>query len=247
MRRRESVGAVIVCLGIASVAHAGRTRFGWLYDTETIPERGVELETWYLEEDGKGEPDVDETAVLWMPVVGVTDRIELAFPFELKYEREEGAADTRLERLGAEVRWRLTDPDPVERGPFAPLLRLGVKRMIAERSVVRIEGDVVLSYEAGRVLFVIDVGGIAEVNEADGEAVYEVRPAAGLSVRATTELRFGAELYSEIGLEDHPGVDWYSVGPNIAWTHGRFWLAGSFPIGLKNIDAAPRLNFAIAF
>jgi hypothetical protein len=36
-------------------------------------------------------------------------------------------------------------------------------------------------------------------------------------------------------------------GPNLALTHGRFWLAGTFGIGVFGIDSAPRLNWGIAF
>ena len=247
MHRATILASLFLVPTVVNPAHAGRSRFGWLFDTETIPQRGVEVETWYLEEDGKGDPDVDESKVLWQPVIGVTDRLELAFPLELAFERETNAADTALERFGAELRWRLTDPDPVERGPFAPLLRLGAKRLIGERDLLRLEANVVLSLDAGPVHLAMDLGAVGEVDPIEGTALYEARPGAGASVRVIGELRLGAEFYGEIGLGDHPGVDWYSLGPNVAWTHGRFWLSGSFPIGLKNIDAAPRVNLAIAF
>ena len=246
--RRPPILPVLLCfLGLGSSAHAGRSRFGWLYDTETIPQRGVEVETWYLEEDGKGEPDVDESKVLWQPVVGITDRLELAFPLELTFEREMNMGGTALERFGAELRWRLTDPDPVERGAVAPLLRLGAKRVIAERDLLRVEADVVVSVDAGPVHVAADLGAVGEVDVAAGTAVYEARPGVGASVKVVGELRLGAEFYGELGLGDSTAVDWYSLGPNLAWTHGRFWLSGSVPLGLKNIDAAPRLNLAIAF
>src|SRR5262249_30246347 len=114
-----------------AMAHAGRTRFSWLYDIETVPERGVELETWLVEEDGKGTPSVDATSIWWGPVVGVTDRVELAFPIEMAFTTPDNGFS--LDRIGAELRWRLTSPDPVESGPFSALVRLAVKRLVTDR------------------------------------------------------------------------------------------------------------------
>jgi hypothetical protein len=67
-------------------------------------------------------------------------------------------------------------------------------------------------------------------------------------VAVSEELRLGAETYSEMDPSNGSiSVDWIGAGPDLAWTHGRFWLAGSVLVGLKGIDAAPRLNFAVAF
>src|SRR5262245_65709667 len=100
MRRLVSL-VMLGALLLPSVARAGRTRFGWLYDTETVPERGVELETWMLEEDGKGSPPVDESSLWLAPVVGVTDRVELAFPIEISFESVSMESRKDLSRLGA--------------------------------------------------------------------------------------------------------------------------------------------------
>ena len=229
------------------VAAAGRTRFGWLYDTETVPERGVELETWMLEEDHKGNPPVDETSLWLAPVVGVTDRVELAFPIELSFTSGGmEAASTNIDRLGAEIRWRLTSPDPVESGPFSALVRLAAKRLVTDRGAVRFEPGVVLGYDIGRAHLLADLEGIVEIPDA-GSVRSEFRPGAGASIQVVGELRAGAEFYSEIALGDTPSVTWAALGPVLSWTHGRFWLAASFPIGLDNITAAPRVNWAVAF
>src|SRR5205823_10500901 len=104
-------------------AHAGRSRYGWLYDTETNGERNVEIESWISEENGKGTPPSEETLWWFGPVIGLTDRIDLALPIEIAFGTEGMTSGTNLQRFGAEVRWRLTNPDPVERGPVAVLLR----------------------------------------------------------------------------------------------------------------------------
>lgn len=237
--------AVLILLWPA-VAYAGRTRFGWLYDTETVPERGVELETWMLEEDGKGNPPVDESSLWLAPVVGVTDRVELAFPIEFSFTSNDMSSQTNLERFGAEIRWRLTNPDPAESGPFSVLLRLAAKRLITDRGAVRFEPGVVLAYDVGRLHAVLDLESIVEIPNM-GSVRSEFRPGGGAVVQIVGELRAGAEYYSEIALGDTPSVTWHALGPTVSWTHGRFWLAASCPIGLSNITAAPRLNWAVAF
>jgi hypothetical protein len=244
--RRFAALAIALALLNPRPARAGRTRFGWLYDTETVPERGVELETWFLEEDGKGSPPTDESTLWLAPVVGVTDRIELAFPFEISFERSEMESRTDLSRLGAEVRWRLTSPDPVESGPFSALVRLAVKRLVTDRGAVRFEPGLVLAYDIGRVHLVLDLETVVEVPDS-GTLRSEFRPGAGVSVQLAGELRAGAEYYSEIALGDTPSTTWHALGPTLSWTHGRFWLAASCPIGLENITAAPRLNWAVGF
>ena len=60
------------------------------------------------------------------------------------------------------------------------------------------------------------------------------------------ELRAGAEVVASL-FPRGAGTDWVAAGPNLAWTHGRFWLAASLPIGLSNIDAAARVRWGIAF
>src|SRR5215470_14351616 len=95
MRRRSltAFGAVLAVLFVGATvgpAFAGRTRFGWITDTETIPQRAVELESWVLEQDGKGAdgvPKTDQTLVWWAPVIGLTDRLELALPVEIAFNR----------------------------------------------------------------------------------------------------------------------------------------------------------------
>jgi len=254
MRRRSltAFGAVLAVLFVGATvgpAFAGRTRFGWITDTETIPQRAVELESWVLEQDGKGAdgvPKTDQTLVWWAPVIGLTDRLELALPVEIAFTRTAAASSTQLLRFGAEVRWRLVDADPVEAGPFAALVRVAAKRPVTQRSVGRFEGELVLSYDVGPVHIGADGTAIFDVNTDDGSTAILVRPGAGASVQVVGELRLGAEVFSEIQARG-AGTTWVAAGPNLAFTHGRSWLSGSFLIGIHNIDLAPRLIWAIAF
>src|SRR5918996_52425 len=115
--RRGQWAFVFALLALASrEARAGRSGFAWFFDSEVVPERGVELETWVIDENSLGDDDRDTTRVQWQPAVGVTDRLELALPVELDFiELDDpmvGGAP-QLPKYGAEVRWRLVAQDPV--------------------------------------------------------------------------------------------------------------------------------------
>jgi hypothetical protein len=243
-------GAALTATG-PRVAGAGRTHFGWLRGADVVPERAVELETWIFEKNGVGDDGEvdevpDETAVWWTAVVGITDRIELGLPIEIRHTQV-GDTDglTLLYAAGAEVRWRLVSPDPVEAGPLAPALRIGVHRLINARSRTRGDAGLAIGADLGsRVHAAVDLGATWIVGE--GESLFELTPAAGVSIRIIDELRVGAEAYSEVALRGQER-DWLAAGPNLAWTHGRFWMTAALPIGLIDISTAPRINWAVAF
>ena len=64
-------------------AHAGRSHYGWLYDTEVLPEGGVELQVITAEQNHYRPGDIQDTTWWTGVVVGLTDQLELALPFEL--------------------------------------------------------------------------------------------------------------------------------------------------------------------
>lgn len=235
--------AIALLLLLGRPALAGRTHYGWMYGTEIIPERTVEVETWILEENGKGGT-IDETLLWWGPVVGVTEHLEIAVPVELAYEAEDGAGGFRFLRWGADLRYRFDSPDPLEAGAVTTLARVAVKRLVEQRKGARAEADLVIAFERGRVHGQIDLGLVGKKVGAEEEL--ELRPGAGVSLAVTRELRLGAEVYAELGLVGDP-VDWLTVGPTLGWTAGRFWLSGTFGVGVFGIDTAPRINMAVAF
>ena len=90
---RLSTVLPLILLSPAS-ARAGRTHFGWLYGTTTLPERTVELESWFLEETGKGDDRLDEALLWWGPVVGLTDELELPFRAKVVFAGKERSMGT---------------------------------------------------------------------------------------------------------------------------------------------------------
>ncbi len=234
---------------VARPAAAGRGAFGWLVDTPVNPERIVEIETWVWETNHV-EDGVRETYLWWGPTIGITDQVELALPIELEWARGEGPDDTfTFDRFGAELRWRLVTSDPVEAPKLVPLIQLAAKRLVGERSSALVEADAVVSYDAGRAHLAANAGVTAVIaGDADARA-FGVRGALGASVRVVDDLRLGAELVLAAPITGETD-EWIAAGPQLAWTHGRFWLSASFPIGPAEGGGAltlPRLRWGIAF
>jgi hypothetical protein len=228
-------------------AEAGRTFYGWLYGTEVMPERGVELQSWITEENFDPR---EETNWLFGAQVGITDQLEIGFPLEIDWFRDvnpvtmQPFAATVFARYGIEGRYRFVTQDPVDAPAIAPLVRVAAKRIIGDRDAVQPEADLVVSYESGATQIIVDLGFYGVIS--DDTQIFEFRPGAGVSVLAIDELRFGAEVFAKIKTE---GESWVVAGPNMSWTWGRFWISGSFGIGLvqDRIKSAPRVQWGIAF
>lgn len=243
--RKLAAWAVAILGALAGDAAAGRTHYGWLYGTEVMPERGAEIQTWVAETNARGDLDRSESLLWWGPLVGVTDRLELALPVEATWAEADGVEpDFTFSRWGVEARYRFVSQDPEEAPPFAPLVRIGLKREVGVRDAARPELDLVLSYEAGRVHALVDLGIVGEITRDD--ARFEVRPGAGVSIETIDDLRVGAEAYAELDLDDSDR-SWAAIGPNIAWSHGRFWASAALGIGIYQIRTAPRVMWGIAF
>jgi hypothetical protein len=237
--------ATAATAAMPGVAHAGRTPYGWLLGTEVIPERGAEIMTWVAEENGKEPNDIHDTWLAWSALVGVTDRLELGLPIEMLWREQDGVEPSFTVRwFGAEARYRFVSPDPVEAPALSPLVRVAIKRDVTTRGLVRAEANLVATYRAGRVQATVDLGGIADVGRDDSH--FELRPGAGVSVELCADLRLGAEAYAELSLDDDR-ESWAAFGPNLAWTHGRFWLSAAFGIGIYQIETAPRIVWGILF
>src|SRR5437763_1439258 len=71
-------------------------------------------------------------------------------------------------------------------------------------------------------------------------------PLIGVTDQLELALPVGGEVYAELSLDDKED-SWVVAGPDLSWTHGRFWLTATFGIGVYNITAAPRFMWGIAF
>lgn len=248
---RTALALLIAACVLPRTAHAGRSFYGWLYGTEVMPERGVELQTWIQDENDKYGTRTKETWLAWAAQVGVTDQLEIGLPIELVWSDTVSATDPTMDkvtftfkRFGLEARYRLVSPDPAEAPPLVPLIRLAVKRDVTVRDSVHIEGDAVVSYEHGTLHALVDIGLTGDVTSSTRHS--ELHPGAGVSVLAAGELRLGVEAYGELSL-DTQAESWATAGPDLSWTHGRFWISGAFGVGLYHVKVAPRVIWGIAF
>jgi hypothetical protein len=228
--------ALSLLIGLCADAGAARRRFAWLWDTEVNPQRGVELEWWVWETTG----DLDRAWLLVSTVVGLTDNLELGLPVAITWRYEGG---TELDSYGLEARWRLASADPARSGPLVLLLRGGARRQIQAEGV-RLDGGATLSFASGRLRAVADAEVIYSSSSDSAAAAFGV----GLSFAISDDLFAGVESYGVAPLAD--GADpWFSLGPNLSFTWGRFWLTASLPIGIdaNAPDLLPRVIWATAF
>src|SRR5580658_7067101 len=100
-----------------SVAFAGRSFYGWLYGTDVLPERGVELGTWIQQENGQpsfinGQSNFPEDETRWWEAVevGITDQLEIIFPIEIAWQegttiKASTVKLTTFDRVGIDLRY----------------------------------------------------------------------------------------------------------------------------------------------
>jgi len=247
--RRAMVLAGVMAVVVPGTARAGRSDFAWLFGSEVLPERGVELQQWVWEEDGKDGPlHTRETSLWWAPTIGITDQLELSLPIEMGWHVDSASAPSfTLQAYGLDARYRFVSQDPVDKPAFAPLVRVAVKRDVTQRDGVIGQADLVGTYDVSdAVQLAADVGFAMEVHSGSRASEYELHPGVGMSVKAVGDLRFGAEAYAELSLQDST-ASWAVVGPNLAVTHGRFWLSAAFGIGVYHISYAPRVVWGVLF
>ena len=127
-----------------------------------------------------------------------------------------------------------------------PLIRVGIKKPVYEGVAAQLEADAIVSYDQDRVHATIDLGVIDDVRS--GDDYMQTHSGAGVSVKVTDELAVGAEGYAELHLAGATSADdWAIVGPDLSWTHGRFWLTATYGVGVYQVWSAPRVKWGIAF
>jgi len=236
MRALGALAALLLVLDVSPAA-AGRRRFAWVLDPELVPQRGVELE-WWIEERILGERDVGELAV--HGVIGLTDNLELALPLETYWDQD----GLYLQGYGAELRWRLAPADPARAGPVIPLLRAGVRRLTSPGALGLTAGVAVAVDASARLRIALDAGVGWRTGDERAYLVYS----GGATFALTGDLFAGVEAYGVLDTDD-PDTAWIAAGPVLSFTHGRFWITGSLPIGLvaSAPDLLARVVWATAF
>ncbi len=237
---------LVVAPGTAS---AGRTFYGWLQSSETMPERGAEIGTFISEENYLSELDNLRDTTWWIaPSIGINDQLELTLPITFAWDRADntGPRSTML-HYAAELKYRFVTSDPVDKPAFAPAILVGVNRIVTgARDAVEPHVTLIGTYEAGIVHADLNLGATAVITP--DSSYWQAVPGIGISIAATDELRFGVEAFGELALNDDGGnYSWAAVGPNAAWTHGRTWISAAYGIGVYHVRDAPKFNWGIAF
>jgi hypothetical protein len=247
VRRLALFALVVAAPGTAS---AGRSFFGWLQSTDVMPERGAEIATFVSEENRLSQLDNLRDTTWWIaPSIGINDQLELTLPVEFTWDRADiGGPRSTLSEYGVDLKYRFVTADPVDKPDFVPAIRARVERVVTgPRDVADARVDLIATYDAGPVQAAINLGVQGLISSSTQH--FQGLPGLGVSIEAVADLRFGAEIFGEIALDDDGSGNytWLAVGPNMAWSHGRSWLSAAYGIGLLHIRDAPKLNWGIAF
>jgi len=248
---RSWVCAALLC---SASAVAGQRPFIWNYDTEVVPEGDVELEQWLWAmgraQDTTGQyPNAGTYYVWWGPVVGIGQHLELALPFEIFDPADEYA---QLEFVSVDARWRIRPR--IETGGFQGLVRLAYlhSTTAAEDWYSHLQLDLVGSWgERKEPHLALDVQGSLDWNGTRGLTESGYADLGFSWPLANGEFQIGGEFF---GQWVHPWVPAWNnapgffgppkfqpfVGPDLAWTHGRFWLTAGVLLGLDPGSLQPR-------
>lgn len=247
------VVTVLAVAGIPRPAEAGRRAFIWAYDTEIVPKGDVELEQW-LWARTRAPGDTGQAASYWLwwaPVFGLSQRIELAVPFQVRATQEL----TRLDSIDADLRLRLRPRG--DDSPWQPLLRVAWHQAIHTTRPSRVDVNLVQSYdwESGLHL-ALDLGaqvGSPAFRGEEGPVQWLGTYALGASypVAGDGELRAALEAFGEIPLHGLTGGQHHFVGADLSWTFGRTWLTLGVLVGLTPLfpetpQFMPRFIWAVA-
>lgn len=253
MRAARWVAVMACAMGLAWTmpAQAGRRPFIWTFDTEIVPKGDIELEQWLWARSRA--PDVPERPsvywIWWGPVLGLSQRLELALPFQVRATRNV----TELDSFDADFRFRLF-PRGDDR-PFQPLVRAVWHQAIRGSSPSRVDLNLVGSYQwEGGLRAVLDLGtqvGIPALR--GGEAPVRILGtySAGVSLPVIPdELRLSLESFGEFDLRGGGQEPHVFVGPSVAWTFGRTWVTAGTLVGLTPLFPEtprfmPRLIWAV--
>lgn len=250
--------AAAATVAFVSDAAAGRRAFMFTWDTEALNKGDVEIEQWLwargLQENG------NTAGWLWFsPIYGLTDHVELAFPWEIVTT----PAGTRMTNFTAEARIRLYDANDEERF-VRNLIRVFYQQNFnhpenagmpaftpwAGLNFVTSLGDIKGSH------FTLDVGGHMAMHFISGNYLVRQTVGAGYTHQVHDEWRISAEYFHELQFggaqatqrPDGSASHHFYLGPGVGFTRGRVWLTLGALIGLTPATprVMPRLLFAVA-
>ncbi|HEX8436911.1 hypothetical protein [Archangium sp.] len=253
----NAVLRVVMMAGLAlavlpTSAEAGRRPFIWVYDTEIVPKGDVELEQWLWVKSRAPGVSRQRSAywIWWGPVFGLTQRLELAVPFQVVATRD----TTRLDSFDADFRLRLNPRG--HDGAWQPLVRVAWHQAIHGTGPSRVDANLVQSFQTeGGLRLVLDLGtqvGLPALRGQERPVRLLGTYAAGASYPLSEdgELRASLEAFGELPLQDLQGEQHHFLGADLAWTFGRTWVTLGVMVGLTPLfpetpQFMPRLIWAV--
>jgi hypothetical protein len=236
-------------------ASAGRRPFTWAYDTELVPEGGLELEQWLWARSRSPAFPSRSTRywIWWGAVFGLTDHLELNLPFQIVSWAGPDGQETQLESFEADLRYRLQDLG--EGDPLQTVFRLAYHQPTGSPEPPRVDANVINSYDfEDGVHLVLDVGarvGLQPFTLRGGDPSFMLTYDLGVSYPVSQELTVAVENFAEIPVSNLAGDTHQFIGPSIEWTRGRTWVTFGVLVGLTPIfdqtpHVMPRLLWAVA-
>jgi hypothetical protein len=227
---------------LSTSAVAGQRPYAYVQGAESLPQTGLELESWFgASRAAVGSPSVWDW---WLgPVVGVTDKLELALYAIILQPPSTQSLDLRSFRLQASYlladrgSWPLDVRVRVELGqPVGPHPYTGWLWLIASRDWGGLNATV-------NGTFWVELPSGSQ----QGLDPY-VDYLAGLSYQLVPGIRLGAELQGEVELSSDAAPASLSVGPALAAGTGRIWASASYGWGMtRQSPGLGRLVVGLAF
>ncbi|HEY0250969.1 MAG TPA: hypothetical protein VGC41_05550, partial [Kofleriaceae bacterium] len=191
--RRLSWFAIVLLS--SSSANAGRSFYGWLQDSQVMPERGAEIGTFVSEENYLSQLDNLRDTTWWIaPSIGITDQLELTLPVQFAWDRSDHTNPrSNFTEYGVDLKYRMVTAEPVDKPELVPAVRARVERIVIgprDRWDARV--DLIATYESGLFAAAVNVGAQGIIGP--DSQYYQLVPGAGVSIDTTvSDLRVGAE------------------------------------------------------
>jgi hypothetical protein len=215
----------------AATARADRRAFGHVYEYQTMPQGGLDLEIW----NTQTRPDLgqDPTAfeLQLETEYGITDHWDIALYQNFSQGAEIGAS-FQYASTAVETRYRFADRGEL---PVDVLGYFEIKKPLAGGDL-ELEWKAILARDLGPVTVAANL--IAELEIEDGEAEFIPGWALGVSYEAVPALKLGVETFGAFepedaadGTESRVVEAW--LGPAVSWAPSpKLWILASGAFGL---------------
>lgn len=215
------LAATVAALVLANSSEAGSRRFSYSYETTTMAQGAMELESWVTWKTNQAsDPDFERFDIRHEFEYGVTDKLQLAFYFA-DWRHEENAGDSgraEFRDVAVEAIYNLTDPNICALGSAV------YGEIKGSDDFIELEGKLLLQKNFGKWMCVYNVGGAIEWEDDYQEDEAELMQSLGVSYQLSPAWSVGAEALHEIAVPDVEAIGDSAVyaGPNVSWRNNRF-------------------------